>query len=145
MTYEEIEQDLFHMPTDYILAHCIATDARMGAGIATQFVKRYKGLRPSLQSAPRSIGDVVLYKKNNIDHKVFNLITKKYSTDKPTRDAFNQTILNLKGFVLEQDIRKIAMPLIGSGLDGLNWGESSAFIQDTFKDVDIDIVVCIKK
>ncbi|AEO93695.1 gp437 [Bacillus phage G] len=142
MHYEETKKDLFTLPTDYVLAHCIATDARMGAGIAVEFAKRYGGLRPKLQNMDLAIGDVILYKKNILTHQVLNLITKKYSTGKPTRDSFNQTILNLKKVVLENNIKKIGMPLIGSGLDRLSWSESRNFIQETFKDIDVEIIVC---
>lgn len=143
MNYSEITQDLFQLPTHYVLAHCIATDARMGAGIAVEFVKRYKGMRPKLQSMPIKIGDVILYKKNSSSHQVLNLITKESSYGKPTRESFNQTILRLKEVAIEENIKHIGMPLIGSGLDRLNWDDSRKWIQEVFQDTDIEIVVCI--
>lgn len=142
MKYSEVKQDLFELPTDYVLVHCIATDARMGAGIATQFVKRYPKLRYKLQSMNLQIGDVVLYKQNNSKHEVLNLITKQYSYGKPTRESFNQTILNMKKVVLENNIKQIGMPLIGSGLDKLDWDTSKNLIQKTFKEMDVEIIVC---
>lgn len=33
----EIEEDLFKMPEEYSLGHCVATDMRMGSGIAVAF------------------------------------------------------------------------------------------------------------
>jgi hypothetical protein len=35
--FEEIDEDLFKLPKDYSLAHCVAEDLRMGAGIAVDF------------------------------------------------------------------------------------------------------------
>jgi len=34
---EEIDEDRFKLSKDYCLAHCVAEDLRMGAGIAVDF------------------------------------------------------------------------------------------------------------
>lgn len=34
---EEINEDLFELPNEFSLAHCVAEDLRMGAGIAVTF------------------------------------------------------------------------------------------------------------
>jgi hypothetical protein len=39
-------------------------------------------------------------------------------------------------------IRKIAMPLIGCGLDRLDWNKVKDVIEDVFSDTDIEILVC---
>ncbi|TCM96268.1 hypothetical protein EV294_105133 [Paenibacillus sp. BK033] len=36
MDFKEIKRDLFTMTEDYYLAHCISSDAKMGAGIAAE-------------------------------------------------------------------------------------------------------------
>jgi hypothetical protein len=38
--------------------------------------------------------------------------------------------------------RRIAMPLIGCGLDGLQWGTVNGIIKAVFKDMDVEILVC---
>lgn len=35
--FEEIDEDIFKLSKDYSLAHCVAEDLRMGAGIAVDF------------------------------------------------------------------------------------------------------------
>jgi O-acetyl-ADP-ribose deacetylase (regulator of RNase III) len=42
----------------------------------------------------------------------------------------------------QQGITHLAMPRIGCGLDRLKWEKVSVIIQDTFADMDIEIVVC---
>ena len=37
------------------------------------------------------------------------------------------------------------MPLIGCGLDRLQWEKVSEIVQEVFKDIDIEIVVCRAK
>ncbi len=39
-------------------------------------------------------------------------------------------------------IKKIAMPMIGCGLDKLKWDDVSKIIKDVFKDTDVEILVC---
>jgi O-acetyl-ADP-ribose deacetylase (regulator of RNase III) len=39
-------------------------------------------------------------------------------------------------------INKVAMPIIGCGLDRLQWNKVSEIIKDIFKDTDIEILVC---
>ena len=40
MTITGVKQDLFTVPKDYILVHCVSADFAMGAGIAKEFTKR---------------------------------------------------------------------------------------------------------
>jgi hypothetical protein len=39
-------------------------------------------------------------------------------------------------------VKKLAMPKIGCGLDGLYWNVVSHLIQEVFYDSDIEIIVC---
>jgi hypothetical protein len=43
----------------------------------------------------------------------------------------------------ELDITKLAMPLIGCGLDKLEWANVKDIIEDVFNDMNIEILVCI--
>ena len=48
----------------------------------------------------------------------------------------------MKQICLENNIKKIAMPVIGCGLDRLNWDDVSEQIQSIFTDTDVEILVC---
>jgi len=48
----------------------------------------------------------------------------------------------MKQICLENNIKKIAMPVIGCGLDRLNWNDVSEQIKDVFADMDVEILVC---
>ena len=41
MIYKEEARDLFSVPDDYALAHCISADFGMGKGIVLEFNKRF--------------------------------------------------------------------------------------------------------
>ena len=43
MIYKEEVKDLFTVPEDYYLAHCISADFGMGKGIVVEFNKRFDG------------------------------------------------------------------------------------------------------
>ena len=143
MIYKEIYGDLFKVDITYTLAHCISVDCKMGAGIATLFVKHNPKMREVLQTMNPKIGDAIYYTGEG-RHGVINLITKERYFNKPTRENFNKSIDDMKMVALSYDIKKIAIPQIGSGLDRLNWKESSKYIQEVFADTDIEILVCIK-
>ena len=45
-------------------------------------------------------------------------------------------------YFLSENIHKIAMPIIGCGLDGLEWDRVSRIIKDVFRGEDIELLVC---
>ena len=148
MIFKEEKRDLFTMPEDYALAHCISADFALGAGIAKEFDKRFncrrklinmykKSLVPRWDKTPNGYS-VILFS----DHVIFNLVTKRNYWDKPTLDAIKNALDWMKDQCEMYDINKIAMPRIGCGLDRQNWSDVKALIEDVFKDTNIEIVVC---
>jgi len=73
--------------------------------------------------------------------KVFNLITKEKYWHKPTYSDLHSSLEKMKNICLEKQIKKVAMPKIGCGLDKLNWHHVKKTLNDVFKDVDIEINV----
>lgn len=143
MTYKEEIRDLFSVPDDYYLAHCISADFKMGKGIATEFVKRFdmknKLISQYAQYDWRHKGYCL------VCEKVFNLITKEFYYGKPTYQTLTEALWEMRDYVDRYDIKKIAMPTISSGLDRLNWDKVSEIIKEVFEDADIEILVCKQK
>ena len=139
MLYEENHKDLFTVDESYHLAHCIASDLRMGAGIAVPMQNKF-GIRGKIQNS----GKEVQHPTCILTDRVFNLITKKRSSGKPTFTALTIALQKMKEIALNEGIEKIAMPKIGCGLDCLSWGEVREKIKELFSDTDIDILVCIR-
>lgn len=138
MKYNEVRKDLFTVDKSYSLAHCIASDFRMGAGIAVKFQKEFS-LRNKLKQykGDTSPGSCVFV--NN----VFNLITKSRSSGKPTYITLTSSLKQMKYLCVHHMIDKIAMPKIGCGLDRLQWPKVREIIYAIFEDTDIEILVCI--
>ena len=144
MYYREEVQDLFSVPEDYYLAHCISADFGMGKGIVIEFNKRFDMKRKLQAKYPNFVND---YHHNRwggmalIEDRVINLITKERYWEKPTYDTMREALFIAK-LRRPADCKKIAMPIIGCGLDRLNWDRVSEIIKDVFKNTDIEILVC---
>ena len=57
MTYKEEIRDLFSVPDDYYLAHCISADFGMGKGIVVEFNKRFDMKRKLQTKYPNFVND----------------------------------------------------------------------------------------
>lgn len=139
MKYIQQQQDLFTVDfSKYIPVHCIASDCAMGAGIAVPMAQKFH-LRSLTSLSPETLKHptCVLF------HKVYNLITKKHSSGKPTMRALEMALQHMKVQIQRNETKYIVMPQIGSGLDRLSWPEIREYIKDLFKDVDVEILVCI--
>ena len=69
-------------------------------------------------------------------------MTKERSFHKPTIITIRLALEKMKRICLEHNIKKIAMPVIGCGLDRLNWNNVSEQIKGVFTDTDVEILVC---
>ena len=61
---------------------------------------------------------------------------------KPTYTSLRTALHEMKNLCNEIHVKKIAMPVIGCGLDRLEFGKVSGIIKDVFNDMDIEILVC---
>ena len=148
MVYKEEIRNLFTVPEDYVLVHCISSDFAMGAGIAVQFAKM--GVKEKLiQNWPKKWdGHGYIIPVGLKDRIVINLITKERYWMKPTYQTLRESLEALKEWIISENKvpwttpLKIAMPLIGCGLDKLQWYEVSWIIKDVFINTDVEILVC---
>ena len=142
MTFKEINGDLFKSDNIYTLVHCISRDCAMGAGIAVTFNNKFPEMKKQLKNTIRE-NDLqgyfaILYRG---ERNVINLITKEKYWHKPTYSSLKTSLLNAKQIILRNNIKHIAMPVIGCGLDRLQWSKVSAMIKEIFADTDVEIVV----
>lgn len=142
MIYKEEVRDLFTVPQGYDLAHCISADFNLGGGIAKQFCTHFN-MRERLLNY---YGDGVeragfALKISN----VYNLVTKEKVSDRPTYEDLINALTDMKENMVDTGVKKIAMPKIGCGLDGLNWNIVRSIVKEVFEDTDIEILVCIKE
>ena len=144
MTFNEIKGDLFNVPQGYYLVHCISGDYALGAGIAKKFDEEYNMRFKLFKNYAIPDGE----KSANVGRallvdNVFNLVTKERCFHKPTYDDLYDALVDMKEQCEDFDIKRLAMPLIGCGLDKLEWDKVKDIIEDVFEYTDIEILVCI--
>ena len=142
MRYIEERSDLFNYEGKAWLAHCISADFGMGKGIVTQFNYRYNLKNFMIKNFARNNWTGSGYCLAAREFKVFNLITKEKARYKPTYKTVRQALIGMRNYATAHNIRTIAMPLIGCGLDSLDWPKVREIIQTVFKDTNIKIIVC---
>lgn len=147
MIYYEKIHDLFKMKKVDVVAQCIAQDCLMGAGIAVTFKRRYPDMQQTLltqiKQSHETYPNVIIYDGKHNRPPVANLITKPVSFRKPTFEDFEDAIRQFRQVVIDRNYTSIAMPMIGSGLDGLSWEKQVLpTIQKYFYDLDVAIYVC---
>ena len=148
MRYEERQQDLFTMPEDWMFVQCISADFAMGAGIAVQFNRHFNTkaeLKRDYGNRLRAWDFSGIRGECLKQGRVYNLVTKRNYWDKPTLDTMRNALCALHGIVVNAGPGvKLAMPLIGCGIDRLRWEDVSRLVQEIFADTDAEIVVCIR-
>ena len=136
MILNEKKGNLFELDNDkYFFAHCISSDYELGAGIAVEFQKRFH-LKQQLKEFGK--GE---YPQLIIINHVLNLVTKNKYWNKPTYDSITKCIQDMRDFCKQVDVKYLAMPKIGCGLDRLQWGRVREIIREEFDDLDIEIEV----
>lgn len=105
------------------IGHGVNTKGVMGAGIAKVFKenypKNYQAYATNCQLRFFVPGQTFVYKEN--DHFIFNMATQEL----PGADAQYRHVLRAGADAAEQALRlkvdKVAIPLIGCGIGGLEW------------------------
>ena len=140
MIYKEEQRDIFTLdPNYYTFVHCISADFALGKGIALEMQKHFK-TRDMIQSKAKPfsipVGHCVY------TEPVLSMITKGRANSLPTYETMYEALFHLRTAVERLSIERLAMPLIGCGLDQLKWPIVRALIKDIFEDLDIEILVC---
>jgi len=138
MILKEEQRDLFSVPHGYYFAHCISGDFALGAGIAVKFNELY-----NMRKKLKGIYDYTVTENCAIlIDNVFNLVTKRKAYHKPTYDSLREALADMVEQVADLEIEKVAVPLLGCGLDRLNWESVKEMIEEVFEDIDVEILVC---
>lgn len=117
-----VKGDIFSTPGINAVAHGCNCVGVMGAGIAAQVSKRYPALYREYarrcSEGKFNLGDVYTWEGANIT--VFNLGTQFQPGPNAVLSAVKHTVNKVCGLASALDLKQVAMPLIGSGIGGLN-------------------------
>ncbi len=140
MEIVEIKNNIISVPQGWYIAHAISSDFNFNAGLP-KIMDSVFNLKDSLDC---------LYSGTSFDvgtaiqtGNVFNLIVKESSYDAPDEQALLDALIDLRDLCDSMGIKKLAMPKICSGKNGLDWEnvvlETIKFV---FDDSDITILIC---
>ncbi|KAJ8974284.1 hypothetical protein NQ317_013173 [Molorchus minor] len=94
LTPEE-QRDLFQVPAEFALAHCVAQDLQMSRGIAAAFKEKFGNVNELRRQRPE-VGDVLQLGGDETSRRVFYLVTKHLSRDKPTYENVWESLISLR-------------------------------------------------
>lgn len=140
---KEEHRDLFTVPSEYSLGHCVAEDIKMSRGIASVFKAKF-GRQQELANQRPSVGKTLQLRDNDVEHQryIYYLVTKPRSYQKPFYRNLWDSMCDLRNHLLENDIMKLAVPKLGCGLDGLDWRIVRNMLEILFRYTGVEILVC---
>ncbi|MFK4087257.1 macro domain-containing protein [Kribbella sp. NPDC020789] len=132
--FQDPESDLFDSSAE-ILVNPVNTHGVMGAGLARQFKQRY----PSMFAAYRDRCRLGLVRVGDIDVHVVeggssprvivaNFPTKQHWRDPSRLQWIESGLVALHRVIVESGAVSVAVPPLGCGLGGLDWGDVSSRI-----------------
>ena len=127
--------------TDDALAHCVSRDLNMGAGIALQFKRRYGRVDELMKKTSRVPGGILHLYDDATEKHIFYLVTKDKYWQKPAYKDLNLALINLCYTMKELEVETLSIPLIGCGLDRLEWDTVKRMIWTAFKGSDLSVTV----
>jgi O-acetyl-ADP-ribose deacetylase (regulator of RNase III) len=136
--------DLFASTDLDALAHGCNCRGLMGAGIATQFSRRwpvmYERYRQLCRSGQYKVGDCFAWQAQD-GLTIYNLA----SQDRPGRDARLDAIESSARRMIEHaqanGIRRIGLPQIGAGIGGLAWADVERSLERAIADSPVELIV----
>lgn len=161
MKYAEIHQDLFTVnkgeKVPFMMAHCISEDFALAGGIAREFDERFEMKGRLVTHTDFTLDYAGTWRHNGAraieievadlncrqDIIVYNLVTKLRVNHKPTYHDLECALVDLRNKMVTGRKKKLAIPKIGCGIDGLEWKKVRQLIWEVFVHTDIQIKVCI--
>lgn len=130
------------------LVNTVNTVGVMGKGIALQFKKAYlnnfKAYVDACKRQEVKVGKLFVTKDSNLssgEKFIINFPTKK-DWRKPSEYSYIEEGLDdLVGVIEKNNIKSVAIPPLGAGNGGLDWGKVKRTIENKLSGLDIDIIV----
>lgn len=142
MVYKEEIRNIFKLGDSWALAHFISADGILNSDIAREFEFRYN-LKSSLQE--KLAGCDFTYGYCIAINRVYNLVVKQYCYDRPTYKAIRQALEDMRDKIALTQCNNIAIPMVISSFDKLEWCRIAEIIQEVFKDTELEICICKAK
>ena len=120
----------------------------MGRGIALQFKKAYpdnfKDYAAACKRNEVKPGQMFVFDRQSLTNPryIINFPTKRHWRGKSRMEDIESGLVALANEIKRRGIRSIAIPPLGSGLGGLNWGQVRSRIEQTLHELtEIRVIV----
>ncbi|WP_153099073.1 type II toxin-antitoxin system antitoxin DNA ADP-ribosyl glycohydrolase DarG [Paraburkholderia hayleyella] len=129
------------------LVNTVNTVGVMGKGIALMFKERFaenfRRYALACKAGEVRTGRMFVTEANELDglRWVVNFPTKQHWRAPSRLEWIAEGLQDLRRFLIENRVKSIAIPPLGAGNGGLDWGEVRAQIELALHDVDAEILV----
>ncbi|MDE0261545.1 MAG: macro domain-containing protein [Bryobacterales bacterium] len=120
----------------------------MGRGIALQFKKafpeNFRDYAAACERGEVQLGRMFVFETGRLSNPryIINFPTKQHWRGSSRIEDIQAGLKDLTAVIRERRIRSIALPPLGSGLGGLEWGDVRPRIEEALRDLnDLDVVV----
>lgn len=130
-----------------VLVNTVNTVGVMGKGIALMFKERFdenfRQYAAACKAKEVQTGKMFVTQVHELDGPrwIVNFPTKQHWRAPSRMEWISEGLQDLRRFLVEQNIKSIAIPPLGAGNGGLEWVEVRAQIEHILGDLDIDIQV----
>ena len=137
MKVKFVLRDILDTPADFYIATAVAADFKMSGGVAKQ-IKYCYGMDNVDFPPANPNGDCVPYEK------FLFIVDKPIQRKSVNVNDLKTAFTRLKEVTQENGITKIAMPMVGTGCDGLDWDtEVFPVFTEVFDDTDLYFEICV--
>ena len=140
--FSEVNSDLFANELPGSFCHSVSKDFEMKRGVAKKFKQVFKELESVKKESAlmKGVGGIVTLQDG--DRFVYNLITKHHFYQNPISNRnLERCLLKMRTHARTHGVKRINMPRISSGRDGLNWLFVKKMIKEIFKNENLQIFV----
>lgn len=132
--------NILHDQADAII-NTVNTVGVMGKGLALQFKKafpdNFKVYKKACDDKEIVTGVVLTVELNSINPPfyIINFPTKAHWKGKSKLEYIKQGLSSLKSEVKQLGLKSVALPALGSGLGGLDWGDVDSLLQSSLSEL----------
>jgi O-acetyl-ADP-ribose deacetylase (regulator of RNase III) len=129
------------------LVNTVNTVGVMGKGIALMFKERfdrnYQLYADACKAKQVHTGKMFVTETGELDGPrwIVNFPTKQHWKAPSQMAWVIEGLKDLRHFLIEQQVKSVAIPPLGAGNGGLNWEEVRSHVEQALGDLDIDILV----
>lgn len=142
-----VQGNLLEAPVD-ALVNTVNTVGVMGKGIALMFKEAFPGNFRAYEAACKNkelhVGTMFVTENPALSgpHWIINFPTKKHWRQPSQLQWIVEGLQDLRRVIDEKNIRSIALPPLGAGNGGLNWGEVRPVIEKSLSDLkDVEVLI----